>query len=484
MRNMVLLLLVILLSAIVTAEQLTITSEPSGASVYVSNSLRGTTPVTIDVAKGKHGVKMTMSGYRDEVRTAVVEGDTIINVLLSSISKDRAHTSSIRVESNPQAYLYLDNVLQGMTPKVLTKLEIGKQYTIKLVKKGYVDYVVKQAPTASIVKVVANLIPIAGPKAVAPQPKVTKSIGKVKPMEATTDEIAYGTFAVSSTPSGADVYIDGQLVGQSPTTTQVTAIPSHEIKLVKNGYHPYTIFRSVDPEDTETITATLLSRQIKANTGSIYVTSAPASAAVYVDDVYHGRTPLTVKGIAAGEHRVKLALDGFKDYISSKKITMGRTLNVGTSLVRQPQTDSGTIAVTAVQREATVYVDDMLKGMTPVRVSVKAGQHTVKVAKGGFVEYSALVNVNPNRVSNVFALLKPAAAAGAKGIIDVKSVPLQAEVMIDGEAKGTAPVAASVPIGLHDVRVTKQGYGDYTTTVMVADTKTTHVWAALKKNRQ
>lgn len=52
---------------------LTLKSSPRGANVYIDENFRGTTPVTIMIAKGEHRVKLTLPGYRDAERQFTME---------------------------------------------------------------------------------------------------------------------------------------------------------------------------------------------------------------------------------------------------------------------------------------------------------------------------------------------------------------------------------------------------------------------------
>lgn len=53
---------------------------------------------------------------------------------------------------------------------------------------------------------------------------------------------------VSSNPSGATVYIDGQMMGRTPTIVVLTRKDFHHVKIVLPGYMPYEtdLIRKVD----------------------------------------------------------------------------------------------------------------------------------------------------------------------------------------------------------------------------------------------
>lgn len=74
----------ILVTVASATETLSISSTPSGASVYLDGVYKGTTPLTIlDVSVGSHTIKLTLSGYADHIEiVTVVTGDNPISVSL------------------------------------------------------------------------------------------------------------------------------------------------------------------------------------------------------------------------------------------------------------------------------------------------------------------------------------------------------------------------------------------------------------------
>ena len=58
-------------------------------------------------------------------------------------------------------------------------------------------------------------------------------------------------------------------------------------------------------------------------TGSLYVTSNPSSAYLYVDSAYKGLTPALVTNLNIGSHSVKLTKSGYNNYSTTKYIYAG-----------------------------------------------------------------------------------------------------------------------------------------------------------------
>ncbi len=62
----------------------TITSTPVGAKVYINGAYKGETPVTVPLAFGEYDLKLSKDGYKDKVIKLVVKGDvTEVHITLN-----------------------------------------------------------------------------------------------------------------------------------------------------------------------------------------------------------------------------------------------------------------------------------------------------------------------------------------------------------------------------------------------------------------
>jgi hypothetical protein len=73
--------------------------------------------------------------------------------------------------------------------------------------------------------------------------------------EVTSD--AVGTLEVSSTPSGASVYLDNALIGTTPLSDEDVDVGSHKLIIKQSGYSDYTKLVKITEGDTTTVDATL-----------------------------------------------------------------------------------------------------------------------------------------------------------------------------------------------------------------------------------
>ncbi|MDD1669896.1 MAG: PEGA domain-containing protein [Methanomicrobiales archaeon] len=297
------------LEPIVVYGWLTVTSSPSGATIYLNGNYRGVTPNTItDLQPGTYTVRAELQGYNpQQVTTSVVAGqETTQHFSLQKI----VQTGSITFLSTPSgAYIYLDGVYRGRTPLTVTDVSAGT-HGITLEATGYYDW------------------------------KTTTTVGEgsSQTISATlTPTSSMGWISVSSRPTGATVYLDGVVKGQTPSQGSLTLeapAGDHTLKLTLSGYQDYTTGVNVRMDTTSTISATLTSTSI-ASTGTLSVASSPSPANVYVDNAFKGVTPVTLTGIQAGIRTVKIQLGGYNDWTMDVQVVSGMTTPVNAVLVPQ-----------------------------------------------------------------------------------------------------------------------------------------------------
>ncbi|MGV8171175.1 MAG: PEGA domain-containing protein [Candidatus Woesearchaeota archaeon] len=127
-------------------------------------------------------------------------------------------------------------------------------------------------------------------------------------------------------------------------------------------------------------------------TGSLYVASSPSGASLYVDNIYKGVTPYTASGLTIGNHAVKLTKTGYNTYTTTKYIyARSNTLNVTltTNSTGNPTNQTGSLYVASSPSGASLYVDNIYKGVTPYTASgLTIGNHAVKLTKTGYNTYT------------------------------------------------------------------------------------------------
>jgi hypothetical protein len=279
---------------------------------------------------------------------------------------------------------------------------------------------------------------------------------------------ATGFLYVSSTPSGASIYVDGIYKGVTPLEYSEISAGSHQVKITRSGYYDHTQTTSVTVGKTTPVSATLLSIPPTSNdilpiptTGSLDVRSSPSGASIYIDGVYKGVTPKVISGLSAGSHQAKVTKSGYNDYTRTTSVTAGKTTPVSATLSSIPRAPvTGSLDVRSTPSGASIYIDGDYKGVTPKVISgLSEGSHQVKVTRSGYNDYTRTTSVTAGKTATVSATLSPIPQAPVTGSLDVSSTPSGANIYIDGEYKGVTPMVISgLPEGEYLVTVTKDGY--------------------------
>ncbi len=135
-------------------------------------------------------------------------------------------------------------------------------------------------------------------------------------------------------------------------------------------------------------------------------------------------------------------------------------LGVGAMLF-SPTMSSGPLQVDSSPSGATVWLDGIAVGTTPVTLGDLApGEHEVAVAKEGFVRATEVVTPAPEAAPLVFAL-QP-----ARVILSITSTPSPALVLVDGKEVGRTPLEElALEEGIHQVEVRRRGHESFRTRV-------------------
>ncbi len=426
---------------------LSVTSSPAGADIAIDGRAIGEkTPNTIPIDPGHHTIKVTLAGYQDWTGSAHVTGGRTTNVH-ATLSQA---TGSIKVTSSPSgAKIYVDTYLgwssKGQTPNTITSVSPG-HYRIKLTLAGYQDWT-KEVQVKS---------------------------GETTNVHATLSQ-ATGSISVTSTPSGASISLDGVPIrGITPYTIPNVDPGYHTLKLTLTGYQDWEETVSVTAGKTVKIGATLT-----PISGSATITSTPSGAAIYVKtysgDSCIGKTPHTDTAVPPGDYTITLILAGYQDCTKEVQVKGGETAYVHATLT--PAT--GSISVSSTPSGATIYVEPYLgtKGKTPNTITpVSPGYYTITLSLAGYQDWTKEVQVKGGEMAYVHATLDQAI-----GSISVSSTPSGAGISLDGvPINGITPYAIqNVDPGYHTLKLTLEGYQDWTEAVSVTAGKTVEIDATL-----
>jgi len=209
-----------------------------------------------------------------------------------------------------------------------------------------------------------------------------------------------GSLTVVTSPRGADIYVDGNYIAESPYTVTGLAPGSHTLRLHKAGYDEYLTSVTVSAGQQTPVSVTFTPQH--AAVGSIEVASTPAGSSLYLDGNYAGQTPVggyfDLTSVLQGTHTIVIRHTDFQDYTQSVYVQGGNVVTVNAVLspnAPSPVPDTtGQIIVVSTPAGAELFLDNTFRGITPVTLSdIPAGSHVVMARQAGYTDASQTVTV-------------------------------------------------------------------------------------------
>ncbi len=178
----------------------------------------------------------------------------------------------------------------------------------------------------------------------------------------------YYFLEISTEPEGADVRIDEDFQGKTPTTMKLTK-SSCQLRLDKGkGWEPYEEPLSLKPGQNPALRVALRRQQAK-----LMINSNPPGALIYVDGELWGSAPQE-KYIMSGPHKIRLEKEGYR----SEDIPLSLSANVNRTitLTKMP---NATVIISAVH-SAEVYLDSVSIGIAPPQITktIEEGRHVIE----------------------------------------------------------------------------------------------------------
>ncbi|MDD1653279.1 MAG: PEGA domain-containing protein [Methanomicrobiales archaeon] len=368
-------------------------SVPSGADVVFDGIFQGETPVVAEASttgNPQHTIQMTLAGYEPWSSSYTGNPAAGETIPITATLIPAAQVGSIKVISDPSgAVVYLDQSKTGVTPATFDNVPVGK-HTVSVYLSGYEQYYTS----------------------------VDVQKGVTAQVYADLDEIVtIGSLSISSSPSGASVYVDNIYRGVTTVVVGNLQAGTHTVLLVKAGYNNW--------EDDVTVqagTATYLDPTLTADAAPQYatvsITSNPPGADVYGDGTYVGTTrsgsPLVFTQVKPGTHALLLTKSGYQDYSTTSTVVAGRNYDVDITLKAVPNPTTGSITVNSAPIGAEVYVNNLFRGYSPLTVDgLVPGMYTVLLKLNGYQDWQSSATVTAGQTAQLSATLLPVQATTA-----------------------------------------------------------------------
>jgi len=338
--------------------RVSITSQPSGATVIVDGQDRGTTPITLfDLAPGRHHLKYRLAGY--------VERNRFFNTSEGPfIEKNEVLVEEkglLLLKSEPEGCdIQIDGMSVGRTPRLITSLASKDAYSVKLSKEGYQDLSIS-----------------------------VKFDGRVPIVRTEKLVLDSGAIEISSEPSGAEVTVNGIVRGTTPL--KVDGIPKGRavVKFHLEGFAEEIRELAMNAGEVQNLPIVLT-----ALPGTLHLVSVPEGARFYVNDEARGKGPLAIPGLKPGKYSVRAELEGYGTLVRDIELGNGQSAREEFKLSNV----MGRLEIRTSPAGAQVLLDNRPIGVSkPVPdnpdkseimtiENLMEGEHTLVVRKDGYEE--------------------------------------------------------------------------------------------------
>lgn len=252
---------------------------------------------------------------------------------------------------------------------------------------------------------------------------------------------AFGSVTVTSTPSGALVFLDEKQVGQTPLTLDHIASGSHSLRFQAPQYAVERRNVSVADGQTANVAVTLAARFAEITV------QAPQGAVVTVDGDRKGSGTLSWRQ-SEGLCDIVVSMAGHRDARRQLEVVAGRAQTVQLT----PQPIYGSASVDSDLMDAEIWIDGKQYGVTPNVVErLLVGSHTLVLKKSGYADLQQQFSVEEGKEASLLVKL-PAGRS-----VQFTSEKPGMQIIVDGKKLGTTPLTAVVGIGHHSVSAMRGG---------------------------
>ena len=217
----------------------------------------------------------------------------------------------------------------------------------------------------------------------------------------------------------------------------------------------------------------LITQYSTTNKGTVVFNINQNDVAIFVDGKYSSRSSgkVVTLSLAEGTHNITFKLDGYRDWekefniLSDQVIPYDVEMVPGTSQTQEINV-TGILLVRSEPINAKVFVDGVDKGVTLLQLTdIGVGEHEIRLEKNLYYSYSEIVNISPDAIEEVDAVLKP-----NFGKLSIDSSPTDAVIMIDGQIKGKTPYTINqIKSGSYNIQLSKDLYHTYEENFIITD---------------
>ena len=275
---------------------------------------------------------------------------------------------------------------------------------------------------------------------------------------------------ITSDQPNASIYIDDQYVSDGFKSLEIGT--THTWRIDCDLYH--TESGTVMITEGEPIT---IEKKLRPAYGFINIKSEPESdAVVFINNKKVGTTPYQSDKMASGTYNIRVVKDMYKTTEQTFTITDENTTNAVVKL----SADFVNLTIDT-DIDSDIYIDEQYKGKGKWSGRIFDGAHFVEVKK----DKHRTISKNLNLVLGKDVNIEIEAPEPITGMLDISSVPVKADIYINGKHYGTTPrIISDLLIGDYTMKLEKQGCASVTKIITIEENTTLAIKEELANGKE
>jgi TolB-like protein len=268
----------------------------------------------------------------------------------------------------------------------------------------------------------------------------------------------------------AAVYVDNAYTTQASSQTVSLNLTegTHQIKFTLPGQQDWIKQLNVLAGETLNYEVTFESGTgsggVAIDYGIVMVRSDPTGAIAYLDGVELGPTPAQNTKVGVGIHLVRVEKPLYHPYVEEITITSDGIEQIQAKL----KPHFGRLVIKSVPPGAVVQLNGQQKGKTPIDLpELASGDYTITVSKDLHHDSVEKYTITDGSNNERTVVLHP-----AFGQLSVEVNPIGADVFVDAQLKGKAPITLDeLPSGTFRLKVSQDLYEALDEEIIIEDGK-------------
>jgi len=351
---------------ILTGKAVYIESVPAQSQIVVSGGVKLKLADRYLLRQGDYQLRITSPGYHplEQVLTVTEAQNQHYTMALNRLP------GHLQVDTSPavSADIWLNEQMIGQTPMTITGLEHGT-YKLTLMTDRFLPF------------------------------ETDIDIEGLDREQSLTAELkrAWGNVSLESDPPGADIFVDDELVGQTPGVTEILQ-GEHTLRIKLSGFKDWRRTIRVSADEDQTITNIML----EPADAVVQIITTPDRANITVDGEFKGQSPLEVALAANSRSTINIFKQGYEQATRTVQVKSGDNQTLQVNLNQQ----IASVRIIADPPDASVYINGILRGNADQTVELSTSAYTIEIRKPGYVDYKTTITPRAGIAQQVSARLK------------------------------------------------------------------------------